>query len=266
MTNLVPRSQPQANTLAVQSMDDLTKLSQMLATSNYFADAKDAAQCGVKILAGLEMGMGAIASMAGIHIIQGKPVIGANLMAAAVKKSGKYNYKIKQHSSDICIIEFFEGKESLGESSFSIDDARASGALEGKNAHTWKKFARNMLFARAISNGVRWHCPDIFLGISAYTPDELGHEIDEEGNAIIKVDVQPVTAPLPQIKSADPKYTLRDSLMQKIKDAANKANLITQLPQLIPQWFPGKKSSKDLSDDELEDLLDFILDHQAQNS
>jgi len=30
-----------------------------------------------------------------------------------------------------------------------------------------------MLFARAISNGVRWYCPDVFSGAAVYTPDEF---------------------------------------------------------------------------------------------
>jgi len=46
-----------------------------------------------------------------------------------------------------------------------------------------------MLFARAISNGAKWFCPDIFGG-PVYTPDELGAEVDEEGDII---DVTPRT-------------------------------------------------------------------------
>lgn len=248
MTNLIPQSN---SALSIKSMDDLSKLSQMLAASNYFTDSKDAAQCGVKILAGLEMGLGAIASMAGIHIISGKPVIGANLMAAAIKKSQKYNYKIVQHTSEICSIDFYENGEVLGNSSFSVEDAKAAG-LAGKDI--WKKFAKNLLFARAISNGVRWHCPDIFLGISAYTPEEIGAEIDEEGNAVVEVQV--VEASQPQLPATK---TKRDTLMTQIKQEADVRGITVKMPLLICDWFPGKKGSKELSELELEQLLEKVV-------
>jgi hypothetical protein len=248
MTNLIPQSN---SALSIKSMDDLTKLSSMLAASNYFADSKDAAQCGVKILAGLEMGMGAIASMAGVHIIQGKPVVGANLMAAAVKKSLKYNYKIVQHTVEICSIDFYESGELIGNSSFTLDDAKVAG-LAGKDI--WKKFAKNLLFSRAISNGVRWHCPDIFLGISAYTAEELGHDIDGEGNPIVKVQAMPVQSQLPATKSK------RDMLMAQIKQEADIRAITVEMPLLISEWFPGKKGSKELSEVELDELLQKVLE------
>jgi hypothetical protein len=84
----------------VSSIDDLQRVARLLATSNYF-DAKAAggdtaiAQIATKILAGAEMGYGPFASVQGIHVIQGKPVISANLMAAAVKRSGRYDYRDK---------------------------------------------------------------------------------------------------------------------------------------------------------------------------
>jgi hypothetical protein len=51
------------------------------------------------------------------------------------------------------------------------------------------KFPRNMLFARCISNGVKWFCPDIFLGAPVYTPEELGATVDRDGT-VIELPVQ----------------------------------------------------------------------------
>jgi hypothetical protein len=36
-----------------------------------------------------------------------------------------------------------------------------------------------MLYARALSNGAKWYCPDVFGG-PIYTPDELGAVVDGE--------------------------------------------------------------------------------------
>jgi len=168
----------QSDTVPLRNMDDLARLSEMFAKSGYFKDTKDAAQVGVKILAGREIGFGSFASVNGIHIIQGKPAIGANLMAAAVKASGKYDYRVRENSREVCKIEFFQGSESIGVSEFTVEDAKAAGT------QNLSKFPRNMLFARAISNGVRWYCPDVFFGSAVYTPEELGVEVDGEGNVL----------------------------------------------------------------------------------
>ena len=174
---------------AVATLDDVQRVAKLLAMSNYF-DAKGngdqaIAQLATKILAGREMGYGPFASVQGIHVIQGKPVISANLMAAAVKRSGRYDYRVRRLDNDGCEVEFFQRNgdklESIGKSSFTRDDAKAAGLLGKDN---WSKFARNMFFARALSNGIRWYCADVFDGSAAYTPDELGVDEDADGNVI----------------------------------------------------------------------------------
>jgi hypothetical protein len=163
-------------------VDDVMRLGDVLARSGMFADARQGAQAVTKILAGAEMGFGAIAAMTGIHVINGRVSVGANLMASAVKKSGKYDYRVLEMSEQVCSIEFFQkeaGKwESLGKSAFTAADAKKAGT---KNMD---KYARNMLFARAMSNGVRWYCPDALGGAPVYTPEEMGADTDEEGNVI----------------------------------------------------------------------------------
>lgn len=175
MTNLT--AVKQNSSLTINSIDELRTISGMLSKSGYFQDAKDAAQCGVKILAGIEMGFGAFASMTGIHIIKGKPSAGANLMAAAIKKHPNYNYRVIEMTESVCKVQFYESGEECGVSEFTIEDAKKAGT------QNLQKFARNMLFARAISNGVRWYCPDIFSA-PVYTPEELGAHVDGDGNYI----------------------------------------------------------------------------------
>lgn len=182
MTNLIRYNPP--------NVDDVLRLSDVLAKSGMFADARQGAQAAVKILAGREMGFGEIASMTGIHVINGRVSIGANLMAAAVKKSGKYDYRVLQMDESACEIEYFQGGQSIGKSKFTLADARKAGT---KNLD---KYPRNMLFARAMSNGVRWYCPDALGGAPVYTPEELGAETDEEGN-VISVEATPVAQEQP---------------------------------------------------------------------
>ena len=173
------------NKIVLRSMDEVEKAATAMAKSGYFTDAKDAAQAVVKILAGREMGFGPFASMTGIYIIQGRPAIGANLMAAAVKSSGKYDYRVIEMTDAVCELEYFQSGKTIGKSRFTKEDAAKAGT---KNLD---KFPRNMLFARAMSNGCRWYCPDIFAGAPTYTPEEMGATVNEAGD-VIDVPAQPV--------------------------------------------------------------------------
>ena len=69
----------------------------------------------------------------------------------------------------------------------------------------WEKYPRNMVFARALTNGARWYCPDVFNG-PIYTPDELGAgvAIDSQGDEVYEAPhVEPV-APAVQELLATP--------------------------------------------------------------
>jgi hypothetical protein len=162
----------------LSTFSDVEKAALAMAKSGYFQDSRDQAQAVVKILAGQELGFGPFASMTGVYIISGRPSIGANLMAAAVKKSGRYNYRVVEMTDKACEIAFFEAGAEIGRSRFTIDDAKKA---QTKNLD---KFPRNMLFARAISNGVRWYCPDVFSGAPVYTPEEMGAVVDDEGRVL----------------------------------------------------------------------------------
>lgn len=142
------------------------QLGKIFTESGMFPDIKSAQMAVVKIMAGQEMGIGPFQAMNGIHIIQGKATVGAGLMASQVKSSGKYDYKVIEQTDKVCIIEFMQGKEIIGVSKFTIEDAKKAGT---KNID---RYPANMLFARAMSNGVKWYTPDVFNG-PIYTPDEI---------------------------------------------------------------------------------------------
>ena len=132
---------------------DVERYATIFAKSGYFQDAQQMAQAAVKIIAGAECGVKPFASMNGIYIVKGRTSMSANLLATLVKSSGKYNYKIVEISTTKCHIDFYENGELSGASVFTIEDARKAGT------QNLDKYARNMLFARAMSNGVRWYCP-----------------------------------------------------------------------------------------------------------
>lgn len=162
-----------SNEIVKSSLTEIMSIGKAFAESGMFPDIKTAAQAVVKIQAGAEMGIPPFAAMSGIHIIQGKPTVGAGLMAANVKGSGKYDYRVVESTEKICSIDFYQGKEIIGNSTFTIDDAKKAGT---KNLD---KFPKNMLFARAISNGVKWYTPDVFSG-PVYVPEEMQQPLTED--------------------------------------------------------------------------------------
>jgi hypothetical protein len=153
---------------------DPRSIAEVFAKSGFFQDARDVAQCAVKLIAGRELGIPAIAAMTGIYLVKGRITLSANLMATLIKRSGRYNYRVRRLDSEACAIDFFEDGQVVGESVFTIEDAVTAGIAHGDN---WKHYPRNMLFARALSNGAKWYCPDLFAG-PVYTPDELGGQVD----------------------------------------------------------------------------------------
>src|SRR6185503_11933461 len=131
--------------LTLRNDMSLSDIGAVFAKSGLFQDARDAAQAIVKVLAGAELGIGPVASMTGINIIKGRVTLSANLIAGAIKRNTKYDFKVVEHDDKHCVIDFYQGAEKLGTSSFSMDDARKA-QLSGDN---WTKYPRNMVYARA---------------------------------------------------------------------------------------------------------------------
>ena len=182
------------NQLAVyENMNALQTAASALHQSGFFKDVASQAQAMVKVMAGAELGLPPFASMSGIHIVQGKPVLGANLIATLVKNSGRYDYRIKTLDNRACVLEWYENGKRAGEAGFTMDEANAAGLT---NKPTWKAYASDMLFARAISRGARRFAPGIFGGAPVYTPDEMGVDTDEDGH-IISGEIVNVTPPAP---------------------------------------------------------------------
>lgn len=164
----------------------------VLAQSGYFSDAKQAAQAAVKVMAGEEVGLGPVASMTGIHIVQGKVTLGANIIAALVRRHPDYDYEVSEHTDQACEIRFTYRGKPAGTSRFTMDDAAKAGLTKNP---TWKAHPRNMLFARAMSNGAKWYAPDVSAGAPLYTPDELGAEVDGATLEVVRLPAQDVRTP-----------------------------------------------------------------------
>jgi hypothetical protein len=163
------------------SATDPIKLAEHFARSGYFKDAADLSKAVVKIAAGEELGLGPMGSMQGIHIIEGKPSLSANVLAALVKRHPVYDYIVRALTERGARIAFLQNGEPIGVSEFTMADAERAGIAGKQN---FKRYPKAMMFARALSQGVRWYCPDVTAGSPAYVPEELGAEVDESGEPL----------------------------------------------------------------------------------
>lgn len=170
---------------AVAAMVDVMPMDALAANmvkSGFFKDARDVSHAIVKVQAGRELGLPPVASMTGIYIVEGKVTLAATTMAMLIQKSGKYRFHVLKHTDTACEIEFFCGPLSLGVSGFTMQDAARAG-LAGRGP--WKSYPRNMLYARAMSNGAKMYCPEV-LGGPVYSTEEMidaGKTIDGEAPA-----------------------------------------------------------------------------------
>lgn len=194
------QEQAQAVTIRMQDLSsayaEIMVIGKVLQMSGYFRDVADQAQAVTKILFGRELGFSPIVSMSGIYIIEGKPALSANLLAATIKRSGKYDYRIVKWDNTQCEIMFkekMEGKwEEIGPSSFNLEDAKRAGCSD---KGPWKKYPKAMLFARALSQGERAYCPDV-SACPLYVPEELGATVNESGEVLSMTDLPTSAQPL----------------------------------------------------------------------
>lgn len=271
----------------IQNVADLHSVANTMIQSGLFKDITAMQQAAVKILAGQEFGIGPFAAMKSIHIIQGSPTLAAGLMASKVKAHPRYDYRIKTIDDKGCIVQFYEivnGKrEHIGDSKFDEADALQAG-LMGKD--NWKKYPRNMYFSRAISNGVRFFCPDVFYGMSVYTPEEIDPDwVDVDAVTVDAGDMNKTTAPTPPAKSSVRPLSpdkLAEMLAMKAdihRKGGHKADenarkkLIANLNTLVQgddnlrheltEYLCGQQSTKDLDDGNILALNDWMGAYQA---
>ena len=164
-------------------LSDTMTLGQIFAQSGMFKDIKTQSEAVVKILAGRELGLAPIESMNNIYIVNGKTTVMSNVISSLIKRSKKYDYKIDVLTEIECTMTFYSIEDKklteIGKSSFTFKDAAKAGLA---NKDVWKNYPKNMLFARALTNGARWYCPDVFSG---YAPEEIENIAPEQDEAVV---------------------------------------------------------------------------------
>jgi hypothetical protein len=156
---------------------------ELLVKSGFLPTAiKTGEQALAVAMKGHEVGFGVMQSFSHINIIGGKPCISAEGMNYLIRKNFPRSViKIIERSNLACKIAVKRSNnEELTPFSFTMEDAKTASLLANLS---WQKYPRAMLFARCFSEMARTIFPDALGGVS-YTPEELGAQVNEDGEVL----------------------------------------------------------------------------------
>jgi len=175
----IRHSQTIANT-SINDWQVMMEQARTLLQSGFLPQAiKTEAQAVAIILQGRELGIGPMAALGTINVIQGKPTISPQLMLALINRSGDLeDFKCIDDGRQ-CTLTMKRRGRSAHIVTFSMNDAEKLG-LAGKD--NWKKQPATMRQWRAVAACARIVFPDVILGL--YTPDEMGADVNEDGEII----------------------------------------------------------------------------------
>lgn len=164
------------------SLDEASELARAAVASKLYAITSPEAGLMI-LLTGRDLGLSASQALRGIYVVNNKPVISADAMVAAVRRSGlAKSWRVVESTVTTCTIETIrEGEEHVERETFTLEDAKRA-KLDAKDV--WRAYPRDMLRHRCAAALVRRVYPDVVLG--CYVPGEID---DPTSPAPLHVDV-----------------------------------------------------------------------------
>lgn len=175
--------------LAIRNVDDLMNMAKTLAVSNLLPRglAGKPADVAIILLYGAELGISPGQSLRGIHVIEGRPELSAQLWNALTRRAG-HRVEILEHTDQICRVKVTRGDDGQEHSAeHTMADAMQAGKVQLKDGKPWARSTqgkplpwetstKDMLLARALSKCCRFICPEVALGF--YAQDEIAEAVD----------------------------------------------------------------------------------------
>lgn len=163
-----------------------------------------------------------------VSFVDGRPIVDATMQRALAQRAG-YRVRVEPGSEEATAIVERDGEE-VGRATYSLDDARTAGLLGKKN---WQQNPKAMLVARATTQALRWHAPDVMVGV--FSEDDTdpvvilepttAPEPAPEADDVVEAEVVPDEPPAaPETPSGDadgppPLWTTREELVEALKAA-----------------------------------------------
>jgi hypothetical protein len=142
---------------------------------------------------GRTIGLTPMAAITGVHVIEGKPTASAGLISGLVRRAG---HRLRVRGDDTkAVVEIVRSDDPdyTFRTEWTLDRARTAGLT---NKSVWKQYPAAMLKARAVAECARDACEEVLFGLH-YTPEELGAEVNEEGEVLSVTTVTTPTTPTP---------------------------------------------------------------------
>lgn len=151
----------------IASMDELYAFADVAVRSRFYG-FKSAEEMLPLMIIAQSQGRSFTSVVEEYSVINGRPALKSESMLARFQKAGGH-IKWTELTDTRCAAIFSHPQCDPVEIDWDMDRAKAAG-LSGRDM--WRKFPRNMLKARVISDGVRTAYPACLGGV--YTPEELG--------------------------------------------------------------------------------------------
>ena len=153
------------NNNALVPMSEIKEMAAAVCKSGLFQLPTPEAAFTLMLLCQSE-GIHPIQAVKRFHIIKGRPSMRADAMLAEFQRLGGRVKWIER--SDTKVVALFSHPQGEAEIPWTIEMAKAAGLTAND---TWRKYPRQMLTARCISEGIRTVLPAVVTGI--YTPEEV---------------------------------------------------------------------------------------------
>lgn len=208
MSNLVTTN---AGLPSTQDFNTMKELGKMAVSSGLLPQGiRTPEQAVIIMLKGRELGIPPMQAFSSISVINGKPTMSAELMLSMIFRNvpgAVVNYL--ETTSQCCIIEAKRPGGKATQFKFATEDAQRADLL-GKGP--WRTYPGAMMRARCISAMARAMFPDALSGV-VYTPEELGAEVDDEGE-VVSIPVETIADAKPANVAAVPSPSGRPSPIQ----------------------------------------------------
>lgn len=163
--------------MPVNSLADIEKLGGHIAKSCMFG-IKTPEAGAIVAMTCYQQGITLLDFMRSYHIIDGKPSMRSDAMAAEFRRKGG-KIKILERSAEKAEAEFSFEKQKVT-FTCTMDEIKEAGTCYGADGKTlkvnYKRHPKNMLWARMLSDAIRTLAPEINAGL--YTPEEI-QDIDQ---------------------------------------------------------------------------------------
>lgn len=192
----VPGTQDFDSWVAVAS--DVIKLATHICDTPFVPDGMrgSAPAVAAAILAGREMGLGPMTSLANLDVIKGKPTQKAVLMRALIQSRGHKWVDVDVSDIRVVIKGCRKGEAEWTEVTFTAQHAKTAGIDLGK-------YPADKLYARATSRLARRKFADVIMGMP-YSDDELEDGVTDAGDV-----TEPAAAIEPPKADAAPRTAQR---------------------------------------------------------